>query len=303
MAQQSSPESLFVSLLALQWSEPFWKLQLAAFMVFFTLCWVEGLSARPRRPPLPERPLVTDMFYWMLIPSVRVVSRIAAAVVLVPLALLLGLEAGPQLWNGFGPIAQQPRLLIAIELLVLVDLSSYWTHRAFHRFPALWRFHAIHHSAKLIRWATTGRVHPVNEAVNYLVSVVPFFLVGFPIKAVLPLIPFVVAYAVAAHANWNPSFGPFKKVLASPRYHRWHHTHSDEGGNKNFANMFAFWDLLFGTYYLPEDRIAQDFGLDDDDVPEGYLGQLAYPFRKTRAQPARSSDGGEGLVGARKIEL
>ena len=32
------------------------------------------------------------------------------------------------------------------------DFSQYWVHRAFHRVPLLWRFHAIHHSAEMMDW-------------------------------------------------------------------------------------------------------------------------------------------------------
>jgi sterol desaturase/sphingolipid hydroxylase (fatty acid hydroxylase superfamily) len=85
---------------------------------------------------------------------------------------------------------------------------------------------------------------------------------------------------VGAHTQWDISFGPLSTVFVSPRFHHWHHTHSEEGGNKNFANVFSFWDRIFGTYYLPEGRSPEKFGLDIDDVPETYLGQLLYPWKR-----------------------
>lgn len=266
-----------MDLIAEQWAD-FGSMQFTV-TIFFTFSFIEALTTTPRPPPKPPPELVTDMFYWMLIPTVRVVSRIASVLLLLLPAALLGVEVGPTLLHGFGPVAMQPTWLIGVELLLLIDLSSYWTHRAFHTVPWLWRFHAIHHSAKRIRWATTGRVHPVNEMINYLVAVVPFFLAGFPVSVVLELTPFITLWVIAAH-TWNFTLGPLSGVLVSPRYHRWHHTHADEGGNKNFANLFALWDRVFGTYYLPEDRVAERFGLDRDDVTESYLAQLAYPFRR-----------------------
>jgi sterol desaturase/sphingolipid hydroxylase (fatty acid hydroxylase superfamily) len=272
-------EALLIELAKLQ-VEDFGWLQLSSAATFFSLCIVEGLLSRPRLPPKPTPDLVADTFYWLLIPSVRILSRFVAAALLVLLALPLGLEAGPALFHGFGPLAQQSKIAIAIEALVLMDLSAYWGHRLFHTVPALWKFHAIHHSAEYIRWSTTGRVHPVNEVANYIVTVVPCFLIGLPLAIVLPAVPIMVIYAVSAHSQWNPSFGPLKTIFASPRFHRWHHTRSHEGGNKNFANLFSFWDRVFGTYYLPADRIAQKFGLDNERIPEKYLAQLMYPFRK-----------------------
>jgi sterol desaturase/sphingolipid hydroxylase (fatty acid hydroxylase superfamily) len=254
-------------------------LQWRAIATFFSLCIVEGLLTKPRPSPRPTPDLVADMFYWLVSPMLRMASRILLLFVLVAFALTLGHQVGPHLFQGFGPLARQPLWLCTIELLVLMDLSSYWSHRMFHTVPWLWRFHAIHHSAKTMRWATTARVHPVNEVATYLTSTVPFFLVGFPLKAAFPLLPWAMAFALCAHTQWNLSFGWLGNVFVSPRFHRWHHSHSNEGGNSNFGNIFSFWDRLFGTRYYPEGRRAEVIGLDVDDCPESYLGQLAYPFR------------------------
>jgi len=48
------------------------------------------------------------------------------------------------------------------------------------------------------------------------------------------------------------SVGPLRAVLASPRFHRWHHTSAKEGRDKNFAGLLPLWDILFGTYYMPD---------------------------------------------------
>jgi sterol desaturase/sphingolipid hydroxylase (fatty acid hydroxylase superfamily) len=192
--------------------------------------------------------------------------------------------------HGFGPVARQPHWLIVVELIVLMDLITYWAHRSFHAVPFLWRFHALHHSARYVRWSTTGRVHPINELINYLVTVLPLALVGFPVLAVMPATPIVILFALFAHTQVNVSFGPLSWLFVSPRFHHWHHTHSHEGGNKNFANVFSLWDRLFGTYYFPADRSPQVFGLDHEVVPENYLAQLAYPWRKQSAQDVDQPD-------------
>jgi len=271
----------------------FWWLQLWATGVFFFFCMVEGLFARPRPPLKPPPDVVTDMVYWLLSPSIRVLVRMASGSLLLGLPMWLGLKSAPDAMQGFGPVATQPRWLIFLELVLLMDMVTYWTHRAFHRFPLLWRFHAIHHSATTVRWSTTARVHPLNDLVNYVVALLPFALLGFPIALALKLLPVVMFYALMAHAQLRLDFGPLRSVLVSPRFHRWHHTHSSEGGNMNFANVFALWDRLFGTYYLPEGREPERFGLDDGGPRESYLAHLVYPFRRharaTASLPAQSS--------------
>ena len=290
--------SALLELAKLQWVD-FAKLQLLSTATFAGLTWTEAMLTRMRRSIKPPPELIADMFYWLLIPTVRVISRLVVLGPLVVAAMMLGRRIDPSLFDGFGPLAAQPKALIAIEAVVLTDLSAYWIHRGFHLVPLLWRFHAIHHSATEIRWSTTGRVHPINEVVNYIGAVIPCFLIGLPLNVVLGVFPIMVMYAVAAHTQWNPSFGPLKKIMASPRFHRWHHTLSHEGGNQNFANVFSFWDRVFGTFYLPEGRVAEKFGLDHHDVPIGYLGQLAYPFRR-RAPHANQAEavasGEQGLA-------
>jgi sterol desaturase/sphingolipid hydroxylase (fatty acid hydroxylase superfamily) len=92
------------------------------------------------------------------------------------------------------------------------------------------------------------------------------------------MVPFQTAMALFVHANLNWTLGPLKYALATPVFHRWHHTLPDEGGNQNFAPMFAFWDVLFGTFYMPPGRLPTRYGVDDPQFPAGFLKQLAYPF-------------------------
>lgn len=278
-------KSLLTQLIDLQGHTFLW-LQIYSTTMFFGLCFVAGLITRTPISSKPPADRVTDMYYWLLAPAVRMVARVIVAALLVAGATVLGRELSPKLFQGFGPVARQPSWLLAIELLMIMDLSSYWTHRLFHTVPVLWRFHAIHHSATRIRWSTTARVHPINELFNYALGIVPAFMLGFPIGMVLAMIPILAWYAIAAHTDWNPSYGPLSKVFASPRFHRWHHTMSHEGGNKNFSNVFSLWDLLFGSYYLPEGRMPEVFGLDEGYMPERYIAQLAAPFRRQPLLPA-----------------
>jgi sterol desaturase/sphingolipid hydroxylase (fatty acid hydroxylase superfamily) len=82
------------------------------------------------------------------------------------------------------------------------------------------------------------------------------------------------------HANLKWDLGPFKYVLASPVFHRWHHTSLEKGGNKNFASTFPVLDLLFGTWYMPKDELPEVYGIDDRGFPEGFAAQMVYPFRQ-----------------------
>ena len=52
-----------------------------------------------------------------------------------------------------------------VGIMFLTDVVQYWVHRAFHRVPWLWRFHAVHHSSERLDWLASVRGHPVNDIV------------------------------------------------------------------------------------------------------------------------------------------
>jgi sterol desaturase/sphingolipid hydroxylase (fatty acid hydroxylase superfamily) len=40
------------------------------------------------------------------------------------------------------------------------------------------------------------------------------------------------------------------------------------------------WDILFGTFRMPENELPGNYGADDQLIPQEIGGQLAYPFRQ-----------------------
>ena len=253
---------------------------LALLSAFFWL--VESLfAANPEQPRGPaRRGFGTDVAYWFATPLLtKSVSQIGLAIILVLVYRASPAEIREMLLARDTGLAAQPLALQAVEMLVVGDLLAYWLHRAFHVRP-LWRFHAVHHSSTHLDWLSSVRLHPVNDWLTRWVQASVLVLLGFSPLAVAAYVPFLTVYAIALHANVSWGFGPLGAFIASPRFHRWHHTAEDEGLDKNFAGLFPWIDRLFGTYYMPPGRVPQRFGLKNETVPEGLLGQLGYPFRR-----------------------
>jgi sterol desaturase/sphingolipid hydroxylase (fatty acid hydroxylase superfamily) len=182
-------------------------------------------------------------------------------------------------------VRAQPAWLQFVGIIVLVDFTTYWVHRAFHQLPWLWSFHAIHHSSLKMDWLAGSRMHPVDVVVTRAVAFLPVFILGFAPAALYAYLVFVSFHAVFIHANVRWRFPGLRRVLATPEYHHWHHTSDEEGLDKNFAAFLPFWDWLFGTLHLP-DHWPKNYGTVKFQPPEDYLGQLAYPFRrKGKATP------------------
>ena len=176
-------------------------------------------------------------------------------------------------------IASQPLALQVIEVMILSDLAQYWIHRAFHRVPFLWGFHAIHHSAKAMDWLAGSRMHFVEIAVLRGLTAVPMVTIGFSPVALQIYVGIVYIYASLLHANVRGDFDRLGRVLATPRFHHWHHGLEPEAVDKNFAIHFPLLDRLFGTYHLPPGRWPNDYGV-PERVPSGYFNQFLYPFRR-----------------------
>ena len=173
-----------------------------------------------------------------------------------------------------------------LAILLLSDLVQYWVHRAFHVVPALWRLHAVHHSSTVMDWLAGSRLHVVDVLVTRGLVLVPIFLLGFATEALYAYLVFVSFHAVFIHANVRFRFGWIDRVIATPRGHHWHHAPAPV--DKNFAVHLPALDWLFGTQHLPANAWPEAYGITGDPVPEGYLRQLAHPFRPGGARAAQS---------------
>lgn len=94
--------------------------------------------------------------------------------------------------NPIVPLVQaQPIWLQFIELLIVVDFTTYWLHRAMHEVNFLWRFHAIHHSTEHMDWLASSRLHIVEVLMTRFIATLPIFLLGFNTSAVFAYLIFI----------------------------------------------------------------------------------------------------------------
>lgn len=260
-----------------------------AFVVLSALFFViERAFGGSRGRPFLRRGYFLDAIYWFFTPLVtRGLTRL---VVFVPAVLLIafGIVTAEQLkaggYRGFGPLSLQPVWLQSIEILVIGDFIGYWTHRLFHG-GRWWPFHAVHHSSEDLDWLSSIRVHPVNDFGTKFAQVTPLVMLGLDPTANLKIAVFLTLYAIFLHANVDWAFGPLRHVIATPAFHRWHHSKDPEAVDKNFAGLLPVWDILFGTFYMPNDRAPRNFGI-NEPMPNHLVGQLIHPFRRRRQSPS-----------------
>jgi len=178
------------------------------------------------------------------------------------------------------PVATAIALLS--QLMIISDLVYFISHYLMHKIPLLWTFHQVHHSAEVLTPISVARVHPMERLFE---GVVRAFLGGvgaglytsasnlqisigtlFGINMVLFLF-LSFAYNLRHSHIWL-SYGPVLSwLLISPAQHQIHHSRDPKHHDKNFGLVFAFWDALFGSLYIPRTREALTYGL--TGVPSG----------------------------------
>ena len=226
-----------------------------------------------RAQPVFRRQWVVDLTYFFVN---SLLIEVLTILTLKPALILFDWARVP--WvsrSGSLPLAVQ-----VVALFLIADFTQYWVHRTFHRVPFLWRFHAIHHSIEEMDWLAGSRLHLVDVIFTRGLIYIPIFVMGFSEQALVVYVFGVAAQATFIHANVKWEFRPLRRLIATPAFHHWHHSAELEAVDKNFAVHIPIWDILFGTFYLP-DRWPQAYGLHDRrDIPARWTTQLIDPFRK-----------------------
>lgn len=187
-------------------------------------------------------------------------------------------------WAVHAPLQQAVRSLpwwVELALLVLVaDLVQYWVHRAWHRVPALWRIHAVHHSIGTLDWLAGSRMHLLDMLATRVLVLGAIFVLGFSRWTIDVYIVFVGFHAVLNHANVRLPWGPLRHLLVTPEFHHWHHASDRQALDRNFAAHLPLLDRAFGTFFDAPQALPRRYGVLGETLPRGFLRQQLHPFRR-----------------------
>jgi sterol desaturase/sphingolipid hydroxylase (fatty acid hydroxylase superfamily) len=219
------------------------------------------------------------------------------AAVVIPLMTLLSIGAAALIgsharWIELRSTEHWPGWLLIPLTVVAMDGANWLAHYADHRFGALWRFHALHHSQEELSVLTSFRAHPLMHTTGFLLATVPVVAL-MPARPMAPvLITIYVCIGTLQHANVRWTFGPVGRVIVSPAYHRFHH--APDSQRANLGVVLTIWDVLAGYARFParSDGVSRT-GLDGRPIPVEQddsarpvllllAGQLIEPFRARR---------------------
>ncbi len=72
-------------------------------------------------------------------------------------------------------VAEAPFWVRALSAFLAMEAGYYWGHRWTHEMPFLWRFHAVHHSAREIDFLVSTHAHPVDTAFSHMCFMIPIY--------------------------------------------------------------------------------------------------------------------------------
>ncbi len=170
--------------------------------------------------------------------------------------------------------------LYTVTLFVVKDFSSYWVHWLFHKVPFLWRFHKVHHSARVLNPITQYRIHPIELVANNLKGLVVFGVVTgifdflsngkFSIYTIFGVnvlgFLFLTLGANLRHSHVKLKYPSWlENYLISPVQHQIHHSDDPQHFDRNFGSVLAIWDRLFGSLIKSKGIQRIRFGLGKEE--------------------------------------
>lgn len=187
---------------------------------------------------------------------------------------------------GFGQL-EAPIMSTAVGLIVytiltviVIDFIAYGTHALQHKWPLLWHFHSVHHSAEVMTPLTLYRMHPVDIAFTaiavsigtglsyaglfYMTGETPQELTVFGLNIIFMLF-YIFGYNLRHSHIWVAYPVWLSRIFISPAQHQIHHSSDPKHFDKNMGLIFSFWDDLFGTLYIPRTFEKLTYGLSRDN--------------------------------------
>ncbi|PWS33586.1 sterol desaturase family protein [Pedobacter paludis] len=144
------------------------------------------------------------------------------------------------------------RWYIWILLLLATDLVWYWYHRLGHEINFLWAAHIVHHQSEEFNLSAAARITTIQAVFrNVFWCLLP--LIGFHPNMIITILLVHGAYSFFTHTQLIGKLGWLENIFITPSLHGVHHASDDKYLDKNYGDVFVFWDKIFGTFQTEEE--------------------------------------------------
>lgn len=142
-----------------------------------------------------------------------------------------------------------------------LDLTGYLVHRIDHEFNFFWNAHIIHHSSEDFNLACALRQSISTFVRLFTIFLLPAAFLGVPTQVIAVVAPLHLFAQFWYHTQHIDRMGWLEKIIVTPSHHRVHHAINPEYLDKNYGQIFIFWDKWFGTYQEELPHIKPVYGI------------------------------------------
>jgi len=134
-----------------------------------------------------------------------------------------------------------------VTLVLATDFVWYWYHRLGHEVNLFWAAHIVHHQSEEFNLTVSARITTIQALIRTVFwCFLP--LIGFPPRMVILMLLVHGAYSFFTHTQVIKRVPWLEKIFVTPSVHGVHHASNEQYLDKNYGDMFVFWDKLFGTF-------------------------------------------------------
>jgi alkylglycerol monooxygenase len=144
---------------------------------------------------------------------------------------------------------------------IALDFAGYWVHRIAHEYNLFWNNHIVHHSSEEFNLACALRQSISSIVKIFAIFLLPAAFLGVPQNVIAIVTPLHLFAQFWYHTQHIGRMGLLEKIIVTPSHHRVHHAINAEYLDKNYGQIFIFWDKLFGTYQEEMPNVPAVYGV------------------------------------------
>jgi alkylglycerol monooxygenase len=155
----------------------------------------------------------------------------------------------------------QSSVLVYLIAFISLDFAGYWVHRIAHKYNFFWNNHIVHHSSEEFNLACALRQSISVFVKIFAFLLLPAALLGVPEKVIIVIAPLHLFAQFWYHTQHINKMGFLEKIIVTPSHHRVHHAINREYLDKNYGQIFIFWDKFFASYQEELPNVKPVYGI------------------------------------------
>lgn len=197
-------------------------------------------------------------------PSMDTISSLTSGVTNVTkdvLGLSIAIYSYGWLEAHLAVVHTENRVLTYAIAFIALDFMGYWVHRIDHEYNFFWNAHIIHHSSEEFNLGCALRQSISSFVKIFAIFLLPAALLGVPENVIAVVGPLHLFAQFWYHTRHIGKMGWLEKIIVTPSHHRVHHAINPQYLDKNYSQIFIFWDKLFGSFQEELPHVAPVYGI------------------------------------------